>query len=158
MVSLNKWCVYEHHREVQARKNLLIDIIFVMKIYFWQPFRAAPYWLLLVLHKNALFHYLKKKLKMLSLITWVIKEREIEREWEREWERVRESESEREREWEWVRERERERGWMVEWSENLQFDLIEGLSLLILNKSKECLLALNMCFDCKHYYTIQHKR
>jgi hypothetical protein len=31
LVSLNKKCIFEHHREFQARKTLLFDIIFSMK-------------------------------------------------------------------------------------------------------------------------------
>jgi hypothetical protein len=42
--------------EVQTIKNLLIDIIFAMKIFYNDLFRAAPYRLMLVLHKDALFH------------------------------------------------------------------------------------------------------
>jgi len=56
LVSLNKYCILEHYRMVQTIKAILIDIIFVMKIFIGRPFRAAPYRLMLVLHKNALFH------------------------------------------------------------------------------------------------------
>jgi hypothetical protein len=31
----NKKCIFEHNREVQAINNLLIYMIFGMKIYFW---------------------------------------------------------------------------------------------------------------------------
>jgi hypothetical protein len=37
-------------------KNLLIDMIFVTKKFSDDLFRAAPYTLMLVLHKDALFH------------------------------------------------------------------------------------------------------
>jgi hypothetical protein len=58
LVSLNKFCIFVHYREVQTIKNLLIDIIFVMKIFFsGDLFRTALYTLKLVLHKDALFHY-----------------------------------------------------------------------------------------------------
>jgi hypothetical protein len=55
LVSLNKKCIFEHYREFQARKTLLIDIIFAIKKFF-DLFRAASYMLILVLHQDALFH------------------------------------------------------------------------------------------------------
>jgi hypothetical protein len=42
MVSLNKKCILECYREVQTRKNLLIDIIFAMKIVFECTFQSYP--------------------------------------------------------------------------------------------------------------------
>ncbi len=47
--------LFEHNREIQARKTQLIDIIFAMKKKSADLFRAAPYMLMLVLHKDALF-------------------------------------------------------------------------------------------------------
>jgi hypothetical protein len=41
LVSLNKKCIFEHYREFQARKALLIDIIFAMKKKSVDLFRAA---------------------------------------------------------------------------------------------------------------------
>jgi hypothetical protein len=49
-------CIFEPYRKFQARKTLLFDIIFAMKKISVDLFRAAPYMLLLVLHKDALFH------------------------------------------------------------------------------------------------------
>jgi hypothetical protein len=49
-------CIFEHNREFQARKSLLIDTILAMKKVSVDLFRAAPYMLMLVLHKDALFH------------------------------------------------------------------------------------------------------
>ncbi len=49
--------LFEHNREIQARKTPLIDIIFAMKKKSVDLFRAAPYMLMLVVHKDALFHY-----------------------------------------------------------------------------------------------------
>jgi hypothetical protein len=46
------------YREFQARKALLIDIIFAMKKVSVDLFRAAHYMFLLPLHKDALFHKL----------------------------------------------------------------------------------------------------
>jgi hypothetical protein len=54
--SLNKKYIFEHNREFQARKTQLIDILFVMKKISVDLFRAAAYMLMLVLHKDALFH------------------------------------------------------------------------------------------------------
>jgi hypothetical protein len=56
LVSSNKKCIFEHYREFQARKTQLIDIIFATKKISVDLFRAAPYMLMLVLHKDALFH------------------------------------------------------------------------------------------------------
>jgi hypothetical protein len=56
LVSLNKKCIFEQYREFQARKTLLIDIIFAMKKISIDLFRAAPYMHMLVVHKDALFH------------------------------------------------------------------------------------------------------
>jgi hypothetical protein len=47
---------FEHCREFQERKILLIDIIFDMKQIPADLVRAAPYMLMLVLHKDAWFH------------------------------------------------------------------------------------------------------
>ncbi len=49
-------CIFEHGREIQTRKHELIDIIFVMKKISHDLFRAALYRLMVVLHKDALFH------------------------------------------------------------------------------------------------------
>ncbi len=49
--------IFEHYKEIETRKNLLIDFIFVMKKNSDDLFRAAPYRLMLVLHKDALFHF-----------------------------------------------------------------------------------------------------
>jgi len=57
MVSLNKKCILECYGEVQTRKNLLIDIIFAMNFFSNEPFRAAPWRLMSVLHKDVLFHW-----------------------------------------------------------------------------------------------------
>jgi hypothetical protein len=35
-------CILEHYREVQTRKNLLIDIIFCIEFFSDDLFRAAP--------------------------------------------------------------------------------------------------------------------
>jgi hypothetical protein len=35
LASLNKKSIFEHYREVQTIKSLLIGIIVVMKIFFW---------------------------------------------------------------------------------------------------------------------------
>jgi len=35
LFSLNKYCILEHYLRVQAIKDLLICIIFAMKIFFW---------------------------------------------------------------------------------------------------------------------------
>jgi hypothetical protein len=56
MVSLNKKCVFEHYREVQIIKRLLINNFLAMIIFSNDFFRAALYRLMLVLHKDALFH------------------------------------------------------------------------------------------------------
>ncbi len=48
-------CIFEHW-EVQTRKTLLIDIIFVTIKTSDDLFRVAPYRLMSVLHKDALFH------------------------------------------------------------------------------------------------------
>jgi hypothetical protein len=57
----NKKCIFEHNREVQANKNLLIDMIFVMKFFSGDLSRAAPYRLMLVLNKDVLFHYIRQQ-------------------------------------------------------------------------------------------------
>ena len=49
--------IFEHYKEIETRKNLLIDFIFVMKKNSDDLFRAAPYRLMLVLHKDAVLHY-----------------------------------------------------------------------------------------------------
>jgi hypothetical protein len=49
--------IFEHYREFQARKTQLIDIIFATKKSV-DLFRAVSYMLLLVLHKDVLFHCL----------------------------------------------------------------------------------------------------
>jgi hypothetical protein len=49
-------CIFEHYREFQARKSLLIDVIFTVKKVSVDLFRAAPFMLMLVLHKDTLFH------------------------------------------------------------------------------------------------------
>jgi len=54
-VSINKKWIFEHYREVQTRKNVLIDI-FLMKKNSNELFRAALYKITLVLHKDVLFH------------------------------------------------------------------------------------------------------
>jgi hypothetical protein len=66
--------------EVQTIKNLLIDIIFAMKIFYNDLFRAAPYRLILVLHKDALFHYKGEPFIFFSA-TLRRKDRSIPREW-----------------------------------------------------------------------------
>ncbi len=50
-----KKCIFEYCREFQASKTLLIDIIFAMKKNSIDLFRAAPYLLILVLHRDVLF-------------------------------------------------------------------------------------------------------
>ncbi len=47
---------FGHHIEVLTIKNLSIDIIFVIKILFGDLPRVASYSLMLVSHKDALFH------------------------------------------------------------------------------------------------------
>ncbi len=47
--------IFEHYREIQTSKHLLIDIIFVMKKNSDVLFRVALYRHMLVLHKAALF-------------------------------------------------------------------------------------------------------
>jgi hypothetical protein len=49
-------CIFEHYREVQTRKTLSTDIIFITKEFSDDLFRATPYRLMLVLHKDVLFH------------------------------------------------------------------------------------------------------
>jgi hypothetical protein len=49
--------IFEHNRGVQTIKSLLIDIIFVMKFFSGDLFRAAPYSLMLLLDKDGLSHY-----------------------------------------------------------------------------------------------------
>jgi hypothetical protein len=56
LVSMNKKSIFEHYREFQTRKTLLIDIIFAIKKLSVDLFSAAPYMLLSVLHKDALLH------------------------------------------------------------------------------------------------------
>ncbi len=58
MVSLNKICIFEHYREFQSRKTLIIEIIFATKKISVNLFRAAPYMLMFILSKDALFHSL----------------------------------------------------------------------------------------------------
>jgi hypothetical protein len=41
LVSLNKKCIFDHYREFQARKSLLIDIIFAMKRNYCRPFQSC---------------------------------------------------------------------------------------------------------------------
>jgi hypothetical protein len=55
---MNKKSIFEHYREFQTRKSLVVDIIFAMKKISVDLFSAAPYVLLLVQHKDALFHWL----------------------------------------------------------------------------------------------------
>jgi hypothetical protein len=57
LVLLSKKCIFEHYREVPTIKNILIDIIFVMNFVSGDLLRPAPFSLLLVLHKDELFHY-----------------------------------------------------------------------------------------------------
>ncbi len=52
---MNKKWIFEHYREFQTIKNLQIDIFFVMKIFSDDLFRAAPYKLMLVLNRDAMF-------------------------------------------------------------------------------------------------------
>ncbi len=47
---------FEQYKKVQTIENLLNFIIFVMRIFSGDLFRAAPYRLLFVLRKDALFH------------------------------------------------------------------------------------------------------
>jgi len=49
-------CIFGPCREVRTRKRLLIYIIFAMIIFSNDLFRATLYRLVLVLHKDALFH------------------------------------------------------------------------------------------------------
>jgi hypothetical protein len=58
LVSLNKKCIIEHCREVQTRKCLLIDI-FSHKIFSNDLFRATLYRIMLILHKDVMFHLSK---------------------------------------------------------------------------------------------------
>ncbi len=53
LVSRNKKCIFEHFIGSKNKKNLLIDIIFAMKKVSVDLFRAAPYMLMLVLHKGS---------------------------------------------------------------------------------------------------------
>jgi hypothetical protein len=57
-----KKSISEHYTELQTRKTLLIDTLFAMKKISVDLFGAAPYMLLLVLHKDALFHCCKTTL------------------------------------------------------------------------------------------------
>jgi hypothetical protein len=54
--SLNKKCIFLTLQRVSARQTLLIDIIFAIEKNSVDLFRAAPKMLMLVLHKDALFH------------------------------------------------------------------------------------------------------
>jgi hypothetical protein len=47
---------FEKLQRGSNNRNLLFDIIFVMKYFFNDLFRGAPYRLMQVLHKDALFH------------------------------------------------------------------------------------------------------
>jgi hypothetical protein len=47
----------EHYREVQTIKDLLIEIILVMRFFSDDLFRAAQYRMMLVFNKDALFHF-----------------------------------------------------------------------------------------------------
>ncbi len=42
---------FELYRDVQSIKNIIIDFIFVIKIFYCDLFRAAPYRLMLALNK-----------------------------------------------------------------------------------------------------------
>ncbi len=66
---------FEHYREFQARKTQLIDIIFVVKKISVDLFRAASYMLMLVLHKDALFKFVKLQVcqKHLTSFNLIIK-------------------------------------------------------------------------------------
>jgi hypothetical protein len=55
---LNKKGIFEQCRKFEARKTLLIDIIFAMKKVSIDLFRAAPYMFMLTLHKEVLFHFI----------------------------------------------------------------------------------------------------
>ncbi len=48
-------CIFEHYREVQTIKTPLTEIIFVTEKISEDLFRAAPFMLMLVLQKDALF-------------------------------------------------------------------------------------------------------
>ncbi len=51
-------CIFEHYREDQTIKNILTDIIFALKIFFLMTFsELPPKRLMLLLHKNAVFHW-----------------------------------------------------------------------------------------------------
>jgi len=52
---IDRKSILEHYREVLTIKNLLIDIIFVMKIFSSGPFQSCLYRLMMVLNKNVLF-------------------------------------------------------------------------------------------------------
>jgi hypothetical protein len=56
LVSSNKKCIFEHCREFQDTKTLLIGIIFATKKVLVDLFRAAPYMFMLAPHKDAMFH------------------------------------------------------------------------------------------------------
>jgi hypothetical protein len=45
-------------QKIKKIRNILIDIIFVMKLFSDDLFRAAHYRLMLVLNKDALFHFI----------------------------------------------------------------------------------------------------
>ncbi len=49
--------IFEHNREVQTIKNILIYIIFVMNFFSGDLFRGAPYSLMLLIDKDVLLHY-----------------------------------------------------------------------------------------------------
>ncbi len=49
-------CIFEHNREFQVIKTQLIDIIFATKIYLLTFLELPPYRLMLVRHKDVLFH------------------------------------------------------------------------------------------------------
>jgi hypothetical protein len=57
LVLLNKKCIFELYREVQTSINLLFDTFFAMKKVSDDLFRADPYRLMSVLHKDLLFHW-----------------------------------------------------------------------------------------------------
>ncbi len=52
----------------KQEKNLLIDTVLAIEFFSRDLFRAAPYRLMVVLHKGALFHSIEAELKITLII------------------------------------------------------------------------------------------
>ncbi len=71
---MNNKGIFKHYKEVQTRKTYYLTLFLSWKIVSLDLFRAVPNRLVLVLHKNVLFHWVLTKLTCLSLIQyWFMK-------------------------------------------------------------------------------------